>query len=223
MARSRPHRPADRRPASRGMTLIEISIALVIVALMVFVAVPSIEAYAGVRAREEAGRIAGAVRYLYDKSALSGHVCRIVFDMDERSWYPECTEGRFTVERDKERSRDGRRIEDPKADKPRRYDPRDEVDQLRQKVEKKAEFAEFKDEELHRRTLPDGANVAVWTGHQRERYTKGKAFLYFFPQGNTERAQIYVTSDHGDAYTLVVSPLNGRVQVENQEVAVPRD
>ena len=42
-----------------GLTLIEITIALLIVALLIFVAVPSVEAVAGVRAREEAGRLSG--------------------------------------------------------------------------------------------------------------------------------------------------------------------
>jgi general secretion pathway protein H len=207
------------------MTLLEIGIALTIVVLMVFVAAPSIEAYVGVRAREESGRIAGAVRYLYGQSALTGHVCRLVFDMDERAWWPECTEGRFTVDRDKERARDGKKLEDKKDKEEQRRDvePHDEAEAMRQRIEKKAEFAEFKGEEVTRRKLPDGANVAVWTGHQRERYTKGKAFIYFFPQGNTERAQIYVSSNNGDIYTLVVSPLSGRVRVEDKELDVPRD
>jgi len=208
------------------MTLLEIGIALAIVALMVFVAVPSVEAYAGVRAREEAGRISGAIRYLYGMSALSGKVCRIVFDLDERTWWTECTEGRFTVEREKERARDGQKLEDKKQlkkEKEKELEPRDEAEAMRLRIEKKAEFSEFKDEEVGKRSLPDGANVAVWTGHQREKYTKGQAFLYFFPQGNTERAQVYVSSDHGDVYTLVVTPLNGRVRVVDKEVEVPRD
>ena len=209
------------------MTLLEIGIALAIVALMVFVAVPSIEAYAGVRAREEAGRISGAIRYMYGFASLSGKVCRIVFDFDERSWWTECTEGRFTVEREKEKARDGQKVEDKKAKDREKYkakvEPRDEGEAMRQKVEQKAEFSEFKDDEMSRRKLPDGANLAVWTAHQREKYSKGQALLYFFPQGNTERAQIYVTSDHGDVYTLVVSPLNGKVRVEDKELGVPRD
>jgi len=206
------------------MTLLEIGIALTIVALMVFVAVPSIEAYMGVRAREEAGRLSGAIRYLYGQSALSGKVCRLVFDLDERAWWTECTEGRFTVEREKERSRDGQALVDKKdAKKEKDYEPRDEAEQMRARVEKKAEFSEFKDEQVGKRSLPDGANLAVWTGHQREKYTRGKAFLYFFPQGNTERAQVYVSSDHGEVYTLVVTPLNGRVRVLDKELEVPRD
>jgi len=206
------------------MTLIEISIAVAIVALLVLVALPSIESYAGVKARQEAGRLSGAVRYLYGASALSGKVCRLAFDLDERAWWAECTEGRFTVDREKEKSRDGARVEEKKSFKKKQdLAPRDDSEAMRATVEKKAEFSEFTSEEVPRHVLPDGANVAVWTAHQREKYTKGTAFLYFFPQGNTERAQIYVSSGHGETYTLVVSPLSGRVKVVGDELDVPKD
>jgi general secretion pathway protein H len=206
------------------MTLIEITISLLIVGLLVFIAVPSVESIAGVHAREEAGRIAGAVRYMYGQSALTGKACRLVFDMDERAWWPECTQDRFTVASEKERSHDGRMMEERKTPEfVARFagELLDEAQALQQKVEKEAEFSAFSSEEMKRRTIPDGADVSVWVAHQTERYTSGKAYLYFFPQGNTERAQIYVS--HGkDVYTLVVSPLNGRVRVVDEELDVPR-
>jgi general secretion pathway protein H len=212
------------RSRERGMTLIEMSTALVIVILMFAVAMPTMEAYTGVKAREEAGRISGAIRYLFGASALSGKVCRLVFDMDASGWWAECTEGRFTVDREKERSSGGKRLEEKKKEEEsRRFGPQDEGEALKEKVEKKAEFSAYTAEEVPRRQLPDGAELSVWVGHQREKYTKGTAFLYFFPQGHTERAQIYISSGHGDVYTLTVSPLNGKVQVVDRELDLPRD
>lgn len=204
-----------------GLTLIEITIALLIVALLIFVAVPSVEAVAGVRAREEAGRLSGAIRYLYGHSALTGKTCRLRFDLDEQTYAAQCTEERFTVSGVKEKARDGRRVEE----EPERstsytvYSVHDELigsaEELRLKVERQAEFSDFTDEELKPHAMPTGANLAVWTDRQSERYTQGEAFLYFFPQGHTERAQIYVSDDAGDdVYTLSVSALSGRVRVE---------
>jgi general secretion pathway protein H len=203
------------------MTLIEISIALLIVGLLVFVALPSVEAVVGVRAREEAGKLSGAIRYMYGNSALTGKVCRIAFDLDERSYWPECTQGRFTVDREKERASGGRRADEEREERQR--EARDDFEALKNRIEKRAEFAAFTGGDAKKRSLPSGANLAVWTGHQREKYTKGKAYLYFFPQGHTERARIYVTSDHGDVYTLTVSPLNGKVKVVDKELEIPRD
>lgn len=216
-------RTARRGRASvRGMTLIEICIALLIVGLMLFVGLPSMEAVSGVKAREEAGKISGAVRYMFGSSALTGKVCRLTFDLDNREWYPQCTEGRFTMASEKERASGGRKVEDTaRPDKPR--EAKDEFEALKQRLEKKADFSEYTDEDVKKHKLPDGANVSVWTAHQREKYTKGKAYLYFWPQGHTERARIYVTSNHGDIYTLSVSPLNGKVKIVGEELEVPRD
>ncbi|MFN7135518.1 MAG: Tfp pilus assembly protein FimT/FimU, partial [Myxococcales bacterium] len=212
-------RPGSRR-GERGMTLIEITIALMIVGLITFVAVPSIEAVTGIKARETAQKISGAVRYMYGHSALTGKVCRIVFDMDERAYWSECTDDRFTVSREKEMSRRGQRLEE-KEEKPR--EAKNEAEAMKLKIQKKAEFSAFTDQEMKRQELPDGANLSVWTAHQREKYSKGKAFLYFFPQGNTERALIYIESGHDDVYTLQVSPLNGKVKVANRALEIPRD
>ena len=50
----------------------------------------------------------------------------------------------------------------------------------------------------------------------------GQAYLYFFPQGYTERAQIYVSSG-STVYTLKVQPLTGKVKVAPEELELPRD
>lgn len=217
------HAGAGGRAGERGLTLIEVTIALLIVGLLVFVAIPSIEALVGVRAREEAGRISGAIRYMYGQSALTGKPCRMVFDLDARKYWAECTEDRFTVALDKESSRDGQAVVDEPSSWSREpADPLDEGLALRQQVEKEAEFSSFTSSEITERSMPDGANLAVWTAHQTEKYTAGKAYLHFFPQGNTEKAHIYVSSDHGDVYTLVVSALSGKVRVVNEELELPR-
>lgn len=211
-----------------GLTLIEISIALLIVALLIFIAVPSIEAIAGVRAREEAGKLSGAIRYLYGHAALTGKTCRLRFDLDEQSYSAQCTEQRFTVSGVKEKSREGRKLEEDERPSSRRTSSsvQDELlgdaQQLQEKVEKQAEFSDFTDEEIKPHVMPMGANLSVWTTRQTERYTQGEAFLYFFPQGYTERAQLYVSDDEGDdVYTLTVSPLSGKVRVEFGDKVVP--
>jgi general secretion pathway protein H len=63
--------------------------------------------------------------------------------------------------------------------------------------------------------------LSVWTRHQREVARSGTAYLYFFPQGFTERAQLYVRQ--GDnVWTLSVSPLTGKTSVVGEALEVPR-
>ena len=52
----------------------------------------------------------------------------------------------------------------------------------------------------------------VWVQHQTERYTTGQSFLYFWSSGLTEEASIHVAQGD-DVYSLLVSPLTGRVRV----------
>ena len=60
----------------------------------------------------------------------------------------------------------------------------------------------------------------VWVQHQPERYTTGKAFLYFWPSGLTESAGIRLAQGD-DVYTIVVAPLTGRAKVVNGRVDAP--
>jgi len=67
-----------------------------------------------------------------------------------------------------------------------------------------------------------GIAAEVYTPRQPEPYTSGRAYLYFFPDGHTERALIRLR-DGDDWYSLVVSPLTGRVEVSTGKLDLPRD
>jgi general secretion pathway protein H len=220
--------PARRsRRSARGFTLIELGVSLALIVLMIAAVIPSLESVAGVRGREAAGEMSALVRYIYDQAALSGKACRIVFDMDAGAYWAECTSDRFVLDSEKVRSRDGRAVIEDKLKKEKQrqsasIDPKDEVAAQRERVEKEAEFAAFTGFDVPKKFLPDNVLLQVWTGHQVDRLSKGQAYLYFFPQGFTERAQIYVSSA-GDTYTLVVSPLTGKVKVVDEDLELPKD
>lgn len=217
-----------------GLTLIELSIALLIVGLLFAAVVPSIEGVTGVRAREAAGKLTGVVRYMYNESALSGRSCRMVFDLDAKAYWAECAQGAVQLSTERERARDGARAED-QAEKEKldralasgsnagfSVDDAEAMKAEKERVLKQADFSEFTDDTVGKQQLPKGVDLSVWVDHQHEKYTKGQAFLYFFPQGYTERAQIYVTSG-STVYTLKVSPLTGKTKVVAEELELPRD
>jgi general secretion pathway protein H len=66
----------------------------------------------------------------------------------------------------------------------------------------------------------------VQSAHDEEPRTSGRAYLYFWPGGLTERSSIQVrigdSNDDGDTLTLLVSPLTGKVTVKSGPVAVPK-
>jgi len=214
-----------------GLTLIEMMIALLVAAVLFSGVVMGVGAITGAQAKTAAGELAGTIRTLYDTANLSGKTCRLVFDLgkarDEEAritYWAECAKGNVTTDRDRERALQ-------KANEAREDGPRDRrssgsalsdlMEAESGRVEAAAAFSAFTSESLGRRTLPAGVKATVWTRHQREATTSGLAYLHFFPQGFTEMAHVQLKQ--GDnAWTLVVSPLTGKVKVETRALEIPR-
>lgn len=207
-----------RRPDARGFTLLELLIVSGLVIAIALVVIPSAQSVLGLRAKEAASKMAAAIRAMYGESVLSGRTCRLVFDLDERAYWPECAEGRVRIQ-EMEESRRGQRYEEERRDRARN----DLQAQAMQEVEAKSAFTAFEGKMVRRQELPDGVYFdSVWTRHQPEPYSAGTAFLYFFPHGETERAYIHVARDEDDVFTVIVDPVTGRTRVLGERVEVPR-
>lgn len=231
-----------RSRAPRGLTLIEIMVALMIAAVLFSAVVVSIGSITGTKAKAATSELAGVIRSLYDTAALSGKTCRLVFEIADpktdgtTSYRAECAAGNVTTSRDRDvELREGNRsadelarngksgggaggVKDFRSESGPNLD--EELSAEKGRVEKAAQFSEFTAPELEPRKLPSGVKVSVWTRHQHEPADQGLAYLYFFPQGFTERAQVYVRQ--GDnVWTLRIQPLTGKVDVVGEELEVP--
>ena len=233
---------ARKRRAERGLTLIEIMIALLIAVVLFAAVIMSVGAITGSKAKASAGELAGVIRSLYDTAALTGKTCRLVFEIpgpksEETAKYrAECAAAGVTTSRDRETAlRDENRARDDEKrqggkDTRRNFrsssgsgEPsiQELMEQEQNRVEQAARFSEYTAEEVAPRELPGGVGVSVWTRHQKTAVEQGVAYLYFFPQGYTEKAHVYVRQ--GDnVWTLTVSPLTGKVSVVAEELEVPR-
>lgn len=69
-----------------GFTLLELSVAIFLVALFSFLVVPSVMMVGEDRMAVEARRLAGAVKYNYNEAALSGRRHRLQIDLDKGSY-----------------------------------------------------------------------------------------------------------------------------------------
>jgi general secretion pathway protein H len=237
--------------AHRGFTIIELMVAMAVAALLFAALIFGLGALTGARARQAMGELGGAARSLYDTAALSGNTCRLVLllprdDSAEFAYRAECANGPVTssmdrdqeirdatkaaVEAYKKGSRGSRSAPDPRtatssAGGYGSYGASgstllDVLDSEKARVEKAAAFSAFSTPEIQPRKMT-GVRVSVWTSHQRAKIDAGLAYLYFFPQGYTERAQVTVRQGK-NVWTLLVSPITGKTSIVDGEPEIPK-
>jgi general secretion pathway protein H len=120
--------------------------------------------------------------------------------------------------REKERPRDARTLPSPRTGEPTLLEL---MAQEKERVEAAAKYSTYTSPEIEPREFPKAVKVSVWTRHQRDAVGSGIAYLYFFPQGFTERAMVFIRQGN-NAWTLVVSPLTGKTSVVGDQLEVPR-
>ena len=91
----------------RGLTLVEVTIALAIIAVLMGAVVMSINSVFGANAKKATSEIAATVRAMYQEAALSGRTCRMTFELPESEnekivYRTECAEGAVTTSRDRD-------------------------------------------------------------------------------------------------------------------------
>jgi general secretion pathway protein H len=204
---------------ARGMTLLEVGIALAIVAGLIALAVPTIGSVARVQLRQKSGQLAGGIRSLYGASAVAGRSCRLVLDLDASAYWSECAQGGVRLaasEQARAGAREQTREEELLATVARRGDAISDEDRTRAELARKSAFAPSSD--IPKTDLGGSVRfAAVWVSHQPERYVAGKAFLYFWPSGLTENASIQLAQGD-DVNSILVEPLTGKVRIASGRV-----
>ena len=197
------------------MTLVEIGIALAVAGLMLAVTVPALSAVTRAQLRQRTGQLAGGIRSLYGSAAMAGHTCRLVLDLDANAYWSECAKTNVRLARDGERSQNGARVPD-REESPEPRAGMSEEDREKLEIASKSAFTLSAD--IPKTDLGGSVKFTdVWVQHQPERYTTGKSFLYFWSSGLTEEASIHLAQGD-DLYSLIVSPLTGRVKIVGDRV-----
>jgi len=200
------------------MTLIEIGVALAVAGLMLAVAIPALSAVTRAQLRQRTGQLAGGIRSLYGSAAIAGHTCRLVFDLDANAYWSECAKTNVRLAREGERSQNGARIPDREESLEMRPGMTDE-DREKLELAQKSAFKPTND--VPKTELGGSVRFTdVWVQHQPERYSTGKAYLYFWSSGLTEDASIHLAQGD-DVFSLIVSPLTGRVRIVGDRQDAP--
>jgi prepilin-type N-terminal cleavage/methylation domain-containing protein len=221
--------------SSAGFTLIEILVVLALVGLVMGIAVRGVRSLAKSDLRASVTKMSGAIRYLFDRASTTGRIHRLVIDFEQRKYWAEVSDDRFYLPRDREtedtRQRDQELAEEEdkaraEAEAAAGGEPAT-VDISRYQPEefkpKRARFSAFKEMAVKAVELKGGLKIAgLFTPRLAEPMSSGQGYIYFFPLGLTEAAQVYLSDeDGGSVYTLVVHPLTGKVVVHNSYIDPP--
>jgi general secretion pathway protein H len=230
------------RSTTGGFTLIEVMIVFAIGALLVGGAVTGFRSLRKADLREASTQLSGAMRYLFDRASTTGKMHRLVIDMETRMYWAEVSDDRFFIPREETeaqlREREEKEMaEDEETARKREQAAREaesgkaapasssfdlsklEVGDFRPK---RARFAAFKDLALKPVKLKKAKVQSVYTPRVVDPLTTGRAYVYFFPLGQTEPAIVTLSDPDGETvFSLVVHPITGRVRIYNQEVQPP--
>jgi general secretion pathway protein H len=210
------------RRSSRGLSLIEIIVVLSIVALIMSVAVAGSMQLPSARLRKSATMITSAIKVGYTRATATSHDLRLVMDIDHSKIWLEETDVPMLVQSKgttpaagAQAVTDSERAALEEGDKIIKGPP------IAKPAFHPIQAFGFGDVEEGKGGKPLQRDIRfrqVQTAHDDSARVDGRAYLYFWPSGRTERASIQIRIGESDddyrTLTLLVSPLTGKVTVK---------
>lgn len=214
-----------RRSASRGYTLIEILIVIVLIALIATGVTVGYRAATRATLRSACARLVAASRFAYARSIAQGSTVRIALDLGSNEMWFEEGPGRVTLARP---TGDRSRQVHVEGEEERDEAARNPWDVARARLENPLEpapvtspFTPIPGARYARQPVGDGIRIAkLFVPHEPEPRERGVGAIYYFPAGQTEHAVVHL-SDGAVTWSVEVHPLTGRAMVR-REATVPR-
>jgi general secretion pathway protein H len=228
-----------RRRGQGGYTLFEVMAVAAIAVGLVVVGGVAIRRVRQTDLRNATTRLGGAIRYTYDRAGTSGRYYRLVVDLDQKTYWPEASDDRFylvrgpggaTTEDETDAPPTAKASSGSKSllggiggggDLPGGATPSGTV-AVKVGVGKPRFAADTVTSKRQSAPLRGVTIDAVWTARLDQPVTQGRAYLYFYPEGRTERAIVHLSDAFDGVYSLVVHPLTGRVQIFAERIEIPR-
>jgi general secretion pathway protein H len=243
-----------RRSHSGGFTLIEILVVLVIIGIMAGLGVRGLRALAKSDLRHSTAQLSGAIRFLFDRASTTGQYHRLVIDVTEGRYWAEVSDSKFYVPRDPETETWRQKRAEIEAaldaeEKQKAEDSENSAspssssssssssgsgsgfssgDDSKVKVQdfrpKRVRFGAFQSTTLKPVKMKNTRVMDVYTPRMDDPVTEGRAYIYFFPLGQSEAAIVHLSDEDGETiYSLVIHPITGRVQTFREYVKPPYD
>lgn len=205
------------------MTLIEIMVVIVIMALAAVGVSMALGALTRTKLRSGCARIVAASRFAYNRAISTGNTVRVLIDVDEGTMAIEEAHGRVTLSRIDDPRREAAEEEGEDATV---VDPwaaaRARLETTIQPSFGASPFSPIagrNGETLRKYQTQPIANgirvVRLVLPHEPEPRDSGKGAIYFFPGGQTEHAVVQLGDRSDTVYSVEIHPLTGRATVHN--------
>jgi len=226
-------RSGTPRVSGAGFTLIEILIVLAIVALIGGMSIRGLRSLAKSDLRTSVSHLSGAIRYLFNRAATTGKYYRLVIDVDQGRYWAEVSDDQFYLPREPETEASQKKLAALEAELDEKEARQKELMEASSDVDltkvlpmdfrpKKARFGAFKETTLKPVTMKNTKVMDVFTPRVTDPVAHGRAYIYFFPLGQTEPAIVHLSDPAGGTiYSLVIHPVTGKIRTLNEYVQPP--
>jgi general secretion pathway protein H len=203
-----------------GFTLVEVLIVVALMAILSGALIFGSGMLSSSRLRGATTLIGSAVRLGIARANTTGHPGRLALDLDNDRVLLEEATGSVML-REKKATAGGAEAATDAEQKAKQESDRilDGPHAPRATFHPVPSFADSP----QGRELGKGVDLAqVQTEHDEQPVTTGRAYIYFWPGGITERAHVQLKRASGEeALTVIVSPLTGRTKVEKGLIDLP--
>lgn len=195
------------------MTLIEVIVVVIIVAMAATGITYTIGAITRANLRSACMTLTAAARYAYGRAIAQSTTVRLQFDFETHQMSFEEAHGRVTLARVDDPTREqlegeDQAVADPWAAAQARLD-----DTLNPSFGA-SPFSAIPGSRYEPRELANDVKIRrLIVPHEPVPRTEGQGAIYFFPGGHTEHAVVWVGDDSDRVYSVEIHPLTGRTRV----------
>ncbi len=214
------------RREQRGLTLVELLIVVALIAVLGGSVLMGPGMLEGSRLKSAATLIVSGIRLGIARASTTGRPTRLAFDLDNAKMTLEEASTSVVL---REHTKDASSGAEPSTELERKAHA--ESDRIlegphspRPSFKAVAGFNAAEGDKGPARSLGNGVEfISVQTDHDDEPRTSGRAYLYFFPGGTTERASVQLKRRGDDTgLTVTVSGLTGRAKIDRGRIELPR-
>ena len=231
--------PAKTRRQRHGLTLIEIMVAIALMATIAAIGVPAMSGLLDLKQRSAAKELAQTYTWLLDEAALRNVAFRMVYNLDRSTWTIEAGDPNTLVFTNPEKREEfDERLEDDMSRYTQREVDEGEAEDVESQRGRFTGLAELDVPFTTSKPLPNGTRFAyVYTPQYEEdglEPTKEGppedveddqiAYTYVFPDGTAEHTVVRIVDeeDNENGWTIEVLPVSGEIRLST-DLVDPQD